>query len=583
MNIQKIHVMAIVCCLLFFYRAGTANAESYDLWGKQARSIPSGPVQKYQGNTITLKKTAIITKVEGNALEYTIWRVEPDTNDMLGTQVPVHTGPGTVSHDLQTDMKIEPVADSHVYAYSYRNWNKANWGKYGSLGAGWNPTGGEKRTYLKFDISGVDPKNVGKATLKLFHYHTGGNNSLSVGIHRVTGTWQEGGGTYHSGQTEKSAAPGEISWVAQPPFSPYQSANFTPGPGANNYIEVDITQLVKQWLSGVPDNGLVLKVAGSLSGGTPESSYGFYSREHTDKSKRPVLILSASSTSATPTGHKKPVKDYKSIVGVPCGTDREFVYSMFQCIFERDPEKKEVDEQVRDLQNGMSRKDIVVRFFKSDEYNSKFYDSKTDGHYWTVQTWNSFYKDVYQAVFGLNRNFNNSVFPKTYHHRVVAQLFDTEEYRNLCPGKGSEYNPLKDPGVGISDKKQSKDKIDDLIKQYHDQKYPDTKKDNDQKKGAVYDQSPDYTDGSIGDKSTPVEDKKITDKPDTDVINTPARKCADNVKDAYQQYLRAYNKITQLMQQGESDTPRAQRAYENYKFYKDCYEAVEKAPAPSDN
>ena len=46
-----------------------------------------------------------------------------------------------------------------------------------------------------------------------------------------------------------------------------------------------------------------------------------------------------SSTSATPTGHKKPVKDYKSIVGVPCGTDREFVYSMFQCIFERDPEK----------------------------------------------------------------------------------------------------------------------------------------------------------------------------------------------------------------------------------------------------
>ena len=31
---------------------------------------------------------------------------------------------------------IYPVADSHVYAYSYRNWNKANWGKYNVLGAG---------------------------------------------------------------------------------------------------------------------------------------------------------------------------------------------------------------------------------------------------------------------------------------------------------------------------------------------------------------------------------------------------------------------------------------------------------------
>jgi hypothetical protein len=199
-------------------------------------------------------------------------------------------------------VSVESVADSHVYAYSYRNWNKANWGAYNILGAGWHPTGGEKRTYLKFDLSGVDPNSVGKATLKLFHYHTGGNNSLSLGVHRVTGTWQEGGGTYHSGQTEKPAAPGEISWVNQPSFNPYQSANFTPGPGTNNYIEVDITKLVKQWLSGVPNNGLVLKATGNLTHNTPISVYGFYSREDKDKSKHPVLVLSGSGWVQQPGG-----------------------------------------------------------------------------------------------------------------------------------------------------------------------------------------------------------------------------------------------------------------------------------------
>ena len=423
--------------------------------------------------------------------------------------------PGSVSQDPQAG-RLSPVADSRVYAYAYRNWNKANWGAYDIFTAGWHPVGGESRAYLKFDLTGVDPNSVGKATLKLFHYHTGGNNSLSVGVHAVIGAWEEGGGTYHSGKVEKPAAPGEITWVAQPPFNPYQSANFTPGPGTNNYIEVDITQLVKQWLSGVPNNGLVLKATGNLSGRTPESAYGFYSREHKDKSKRPVLILSASFISDTPTGGKKPVKDYKSIVGIPCGTDREFVYSMFQCIFERDPGKKEVDEQVRDLQNGMSRKDIVVRFFKSDEYNSKFYDSKSDGYYWTAQTWNSFFKDAYQAVFGLNRNFNSSVFPKTYHHRVVAQLFDTEKYRNLCPGKGSEYNPLKDAGMGIPDKIQSKDKVDALIKQYHDQQYHDIKKDDDKTDDVVSEQSSDYSGGTIGDmKIQPAEKEQVKDTDET--------------------------------------------------------------------
>jgi hypothetical protein len=215
-----------------------------------------------------------------------------------GTGISTGVGTGTIGGTS----RLGPVADSRVYAYAYRNWNKANWGAYNIFTAGWHPVGGESRAYLKFDLSGIDPKSVDKATLRLFHYHTGGNNSLSLGVHRVTGTWQEGGGTYHSGKVEKPAAPGEISWVNQPSFDPRPLAYFNPGPGVNKWVEVDITPLVKQWLSGVPNNGLVLKATGNLTHNTPISVYGFYSREDKDKSKHPVLVLSGSSWVQQPDG-----------------------------------------------------------------------------------------------------------------------------------------------------------------------------------------------------------------------------------------------------------------------------------------
>ncbi|MBC8217989.1 MAG: DNRLRE domain-containing protein, partial [Planctomycetes bacterium] len=190
-------------------------------------------------------------------------------------------------------VSLEAVADSHVYAYSYAEWNQVNWGKYENLGAGWHPTGGEKRMYLKFDLSGVDPTSVGKATLKLFHCHTGGGNSVDLGVYGVTSPWTEGEGTYISpttGEPSIIAAPGEISWVNQPSFDPNPVAQFNPGPDVNKWVEVDITPLVQAWLSGAPNNGLMIKAEGNLSGSVPEAQYGFRSREFEDTEKRPVLV-----------------------------------------------------------------------------------------------------------------------------------------------------------------------------------------------------------------------------------------------------------------------------------------------------
>jgi len=186
---------------------------------------------------------------------------------------------------------LEPVADAYVYAYSYRNWNQSNRGVYVGLTSGWHPTGGESRAYIRFDLPAIDPRRVGKATLRLYHSNTGGDNSLSLGVHRVTGTWGEGTGTYQPGEIEGTAAAGEISWVSQPSFDPNPVTQFNPGTGRGKMIEVDITPLVEAWLSGASNNGLVLKASGSLSGSTPQSVYHFCSREFEDPEYHPVLVL----------------------------------------------------------------------------------------------------------------------------------------------------------------------------------------------------------------------------------------------------------------------------------------------------
>ena len=61
MKIQKILIMTIVCFISLFCLADRTKAESFKLWGKQIRGVPPSTSQKYQGNTITLKKTATIT------------------------------------------------------------------------------------------------------------------------------------------------------------------------------------------------------------------------------------------------------------------------------------------------------------------------------------------------------------------------------------------------------------------------------------------------------------------------------------------------------------------------------------------
>jgi uncharacterized protein (DUF2141 family) len=195
--------------------------------------------------------------------------------------------------------RLHPVADGEVYAYSYRNWNWANWGQWPNMGAGWHPTGGEKRAYLRFDV----PTGLGisRAVLKLYQTHRWGPVH-TLGVYRVTSPWDEGTGTYHSGKVEETAASGELCWEQQPSFDPVPVATFSSATAVPAWVEVDITSLVQQWQGGTPNYGLVVKTTNEHpTASDPVAKSQFCTRESLEQANRPVLELSVGPVSAEPT------------------------------------------------------------------------------------------------------------------------------------------------------------------------------------------------------------------------------------------------------------------------------------------
>ena len=186
----------------------------------------------------------------------------------------------------------------------------------------------------------------------------------------------------------------------------------------------------------------------------------------------------------------------KNTAGNLCGTDSEFILYLFQSVLERDSKNNEIEQQVYDLENGMSRKEIVIRFFTFSEYLHK----KKGG--------SEAYRDAYQAVLGREPTPEEArTFPRTRPYIMAMQLLDTDEYQNLC-----------------SDKK-----------------------------------------GKEGDESKPEAGNTMTEK------------------DAYEKYIAAYNKLTQLNAENKGDTPEAQRAFERYKVTKEKYEKVLKENVQTGN
>lgn len=362
-------------------------------------SVVSGEVEV----TPTLFSAASLTLVAGD--EIVVYE------DRFGEITGVAEGPSDRwSDEPHEGRSIECIADSHVYAYSYSGWNQANFGRYEHLGAGWHPTGGEKRAYLRFDLSGVDPASVGKATLRLYHYHTGGSDALALGVHRVTSSWTEGEGTY---KPTTVAQPGEIAWVHQPSFDANPVAQFHPGSEIGQWVEVDVTGLVAAWLSGTPNYGLMIGAVGELTGAVPHSEYGFYARED-EEGRGPVLVLSDASA---------PAGEFDRACALLCASDEEFIRSLYHCITHREPTAQELEAQVSRLQSGTLRRDMVQYFFASPGYVEQNHDGVR------------FITDACQAIYGREpSDAETSAWPRTDRSFIVIEMLDSPEHLAATQG-----------------------------------------------------------------------------------------------------------------------------------------------------
>jgi hypothetical protein len=153
-------------------------------------------------------------------------------------------------------------------AYTNSSFPNTNFGSHIVLSVG--PT---SKTYLRFNLSGLPAATTGshvaKATLKLWVNPVGSGGSLDV--YRVDGEWAEK--TITAANTPPLGA-GVVAGVPVPLSS------------RNNFTLIDLTDLVKDWLDGEPNNGIALS---SSSGST--IAVLLDSKENIITSHEPELLI----------------------------------------------------------------------------------------------------------------------------------------------------------------------------------------------------------------------------------------------------------------------------------------------------
>jgi hypothetical protein len=141
-------------------------------------------------------------------------------------------------------------------------------------------------SYIRFDLTALPPgltsSNVSKATLRL--NINGVTTSGTFDVYEVTKSWTEGAITYNNA----------------PPLGTKVNSGVMIPTSKRNFIDVDVTKAVQDWLNGVQSNYGIALVPSSGS----SISVSFDSKENTSTSHDPEL--SVSMISAGPQGPAGP-------------------------------------------------------------------------------------------------------------------------------------------------------------------------------------------------------------------------------------------------------------------------------------
>jgi len=273
--------------------AGEVGVGGYALFGaKPPKELLSGNVLDDQYYQSSSRIEVLRNQLSGLRLLRAYYEKEKQTFD------------GGVQKVLTADEVS--LRDAGVYEYTYRNWKRANQGARPTMRLSSNVNGIRNtrgRMYIFFDVKALadKPYNVEKVELQL-HRYEGMANATNVNMHRVVEPWNEGKGTYHSGQNEPTAPTGVISWMQQPKWD----ANTVWSTQAVRHLKEaypvrwGITNLVKAWLAGeFPNYGVVLVGEGE---GRASYAHGFFTSEYKEKAQRPKITVKKKEGSESTTG-----------------------------------------------------------------------------------------------------------------------------------------------------------------------------------------------------------------------------------------------------------------------------------------
>lgn len=174
--------------------------------------------------------------------------------------------------------QIPATDDSYTSSSSPSN----NYGSQSSL----DVIGPGVNSYIRFDLTalpaGLTGSNVGKATVRL--NVDGVTSSGTFDVYEVTKSWAEGTITYNNA----------------PPLGAKVTSGVMIPTSKRNFIDVDVTQAMQDWLNGVQGNYGIALVPSSGS----SISVSFDSKENTSTSHDPELTVSL--ISAGPQGPAGP-------------------------------------------------------------------------------------------------------------------------------------------------------------------------------------------------------------------------------------------------------------------------------------
>jgi hypothetical protein len=185
-------------------------------------------------------------------------------------------------------LEVPVASDAHVL----QNNPTFNYGASPNLSVQ-STSGSARRSYLRFDpVSYISPAmtaaDIDQAWLVL--YVNDVTTAGSLNVYRVTGTWTEG---TKSGATQSGA----ITWNLMPSLagSPLFSVFVSSG-DHKNYIAIDVTSLVKDWVTNPSQNrGIAFINTGSIN-------VAFDSKENDATSHAPALQITFKTKRISPGG-----------------------------------------------------------------------------------------------------------------------------------------------------------------------------------------------------------------------------------------------------------------------------------------